>query len=41
MNVGEFRAGLQAWLDENDLTPGRITRSRPHEADGPSVRGTV
>ena len=22
MNIGEFRAGLQAWLDENDLTPG-------------------
>ena len=23
MNVKEFRAGLQAWLDENDLTPGQ------------------
>ena len=22
MNVNEFRAGLRAWLDENDLTPG-------------------
>jgi alkylation response protein AidB-like acyl-CoA dehydrogenase len=22
MNVAEFRAGLRAWLDENDLTPG-------------------
>ena len=23
MNVKEFRAGLQAWLDENNLTPGQ------------------
>jgi hypothetical protein len=22
MNIAEFRAGLRAWLDENDLTPG-------------------
>ena len=28
VNVGSFRTGLRAWLDEHDLTPGPTTRCR-------------
>src|ERR1700739_2129317 len=30
VNVEEFRAGLRAWLDENDLTPGPDNSLQAH-----------